>query len=167
MIFETPRLYVRHWGIEDLTNLHDLYGDPAISELIGPALNMAETKQIFDEQLIQYELQPYEGRYVIIEKEDNTFIGTFLMRATHDKDAIEIGYAIKKDDWGKGLATEVVNQGIVYIFQSTTYNTIYAYTEISNTNSKNVLMKCGFKQQPNLFEDGGELNAFSLSKPNN
>ena len=164
MIFETPRLFVRHWGTEDLDNLHDLYSDPAISELIGPTLNIEETKQIFDEQLIQYELQPHEGRYVIIEKESNSFIGTFLMRATRDKNAIEIGYAIKKDDWGKGLATEVVNKSIEYIFQSTSYNTIYAFTEISNKNSKNVLDKCGFTQQQNLFEDGGELNAFLLLK---
>ncbi len=164
MIFETPRLFVRHWGIEDLDNLHDLYGDPAISELIGPTLNIQETKQIFDEQLMQYEMQPHEGRYVIIEKKTSSFIGTFLMRATRETNAIEIGYAIKKEDWGKGLATEVVSQSIAYIFQSTGYETIYAFTEITNVNSKNVLDKCGFTQEDNFIEDGGELNAFSIKK---
>ena len=164
MIFETPRLSVRHWGVEDLNDLHTLYGDPAMSESIGPSLNIMETKQIFDEQMLQYELQPHAGRYVIIEKETNSFIGTFLMRVMVEPGDVEIGYAIKKQDWGKGLATEVVNQGIEYIFQSTSYNTIFAFTEISNINSRKVLDKCGFQQQSNLFEDGGELNAYSLKK---
>ena len=164
MIFETPRLFVRHWGVEDLGNLHDLYSDPAISELIGPKLNIQETKQIFEDQLIQYHMQPYEGRYVIIEKDTDSFIGTFLMRATRVSNSIEIGYAIKKEDWGKGLATEVVGQSIEYIFQSTSYNAIYAFTEISNVNSKNVLDKCGFTQEDNFFEDGDELNAFVIRK---
>ena len=164
MIFETPRLLVRHWGSEDLDDLHTLYGDPAISELIGPTLNIEETRHIFNNQLIQYKTQPHEGRYVIIEKESNAFIGTFLMRATRNSNAIEIGYAIKKEDWGKGLATEVVSQGVTYIFECTSYTIIFAYTELSNVNSKNVLDKCGFRQLDNFFEDGGELNAFSIYK---
>lgn len=164
MIFQTPRLLVRQWGVEDLENLHELYSDPAISEMIGPLLNIEETKQIFEDQLVQYKLQPHEGRYVIIEKKTNSFIGTLLLRATRQKNAIEIGYAIKKSDWGKGLATEVVNESIAYIFNVTAFNVIYAYTELSNVNSKNVLDKCGFVQQENFFEDGGELNVFTLKK---
>ena len=164
MIFETTRLYIRHWGANDLHDLHDLYSDPAICEFIGPSLNISETKQIFEDQLMQYKISPGVGRYVIIKKKTGLFIGTFLLRSIDEKNAVEIGYAFKKADWGKGLATEVVTRSLKYIFESTPFQTIYAFTEPANVNSKNVLDKCGFVQQDDIFEEGAQLNSFSITQ---
>ena len=164
MIFETERLLVRQWEPEDLHKLHSLFADAAIIELIGPPLTLAETRQIFDEQLLQYNIDLQTGRYCIIDKENNHFIGTFLLRKNEKSDAVEIGYAFRKKEWGKGYATEIVKRGVDYIFSSTEFEVIYAYTELPNLNSKKVLVKCGFRQQVNAVEFGMELNLFSIEK---
>jgi len=164
MIFETERLLVRKWESDDLYELYSLYADAAISEYIRPPLTMAETRQIFDEQLVQYNVDKKTGRYCIIEKGNNHFIGTFLLRKNENSDGVEIGYAFRKKEWGKGYATEIVKRGVDYVFSSTEFEEIHAYTEPPNFNSKKVLVKCGFTQQMNAVEFGKELNLFSIEK---
>jgi ribosomal-protein-alanine N-acetyltransferase len=164
MIFETERLLVRKWSENDLQKLHNIYADSAITGDIIPPLTMAETKQIFEDQLTRYDIEPFTGRYFIINKEDNNFIGTFLLRKNEDNNAVEIGYALIKNEWGKGYATEIVKHGVDYVFSNTLFEVINAYTDLPNFNSKKVLVKCGFTQQVNAMEFGNELNLFSIEK---
>jgi len=164
MIFETERLLVREWGEGDLHELHNIYADEAITEDIIPPLTLSETKQIFEDQLSRYHHEPHTGRYFIINKANNQYIGTFLLRKNDDNDAVEIGYALIKNEWGKGYATELVKQGVDYVFSSTIFEVIHAYTNLPNFNSKKVLVKCGFTQQLNSIEFGDELNLFSIEK---
>ena len=164
MIFETDRLYVRQWQKTDLQNLHQLYGDEAIMEYIRPVLTLEETKQIFDKQIAEYSAGRYVGRYLIIEKNGNSFVGIFLLRKPENRDGVELGYAFRLQDWGKGFATEIVKEGVQYIFTTTDFSSIYAFTDMKNVNSKNVLIKSGFTLLENVIEDGERLNVFSLDK---
>lgn len=164
MIFETERLYVRHLKEEDLDALHILYSDPAIMEFIRPPLKIEETRKIFDDQLLQYALEPQLGRYMIVEKNSDTFVGLFMLRKNEDKEGVEIGYSFRKQDWGKGYATEIVKKGVEYTFAFTPFNHIYALTHLRNKNSKKVLAKCGFAYQYDINEDGKQSNLFSIQK---
>lgn len=164
MLFETDRLFVRHLKEADLDALHVLYSDPAIMEFIRPQLTKEETKMIFDEQLLQYSLQPMLGRYMIVQKSTDTFVGLFMLRKNADKEGVEIGYSFRKQDWGKGYATEIVKKGIEYTFAFTLFDTIYASTHFKNVNSKNVLSKCGFTYRYDLSEDGEKSNLYSILK---
>ena len=164
MIFETHRLYVRQWQNTDLQNLHQLYSDKAIMEYIRPILTLEETKKIFDNQMAEYSANQYIGRYLIIEKRSNSFVGIFLLRKPENRDGVEIGYAFRLQDWGKGFATEIVKEGIQYVFTTTDFSSIYAFTDMKNVNSKNVLLKSGFTFLENIIEDGEKLNVFTLNK---
>ena len=164
MIFETQRLYVRHWQQTDLHNLHNLYSDTAIMEYIRPILTIEETRQIFNAQIDQYNVDKYLGRYVIIEKASNSFAGIFLLRKPVDRIGVEIGYAFRKQDWGKGFATEIVKAAVQYVFTSTNFSSIYAYTDRRNINSKKVLKKSGLTYLENIIEDGKSLEVFSIEK---
>jgi RimJ/RimL family protein N-acetyltransferase len=164
MIFETDRLYVRQWQNTDLQNLHQLYSDKAIMQYIRPVLTIEETKKIFDKQMAEYSEGDYVGRYLIIEKSSNLFVGIFLLRKPENRNGVEIGYAFRLQDWGKGFATEIVKKGVQYIFTTTDFSSIYAFTDMQNVNSKNVLIKSGFVFLENIIEDGEALNMFSLKK---
>ena len=163
MLFETERVSVRQWTSDDLSDLHNLYADPGMSDYIGPKLHISETKRIFEDQLFQYNNTPGLGRFVIIDKLSSSFIGILLIRTLEEKNSVELGYAFKKDSWGKGLATEVVSESLQHIFQSTPFSTIYAFTELNNFNSKNVLSKCGFFQLDDIYQDGEEMNSFCIT----
>ncbi len=162
MIFETKRLYVTKWKPKDLKALHALYNDSANKEFILPQLTIEETTKIFEMQLNHYsERFPY-GRYFIVEKLSNKFIGLLLFKKDKNRTGVEIGYSLVKNQWQKGYATEVVKESINWIFKSKGFSSMYAVTELDNENSKNVLLKCGFIQKENFSEHGEEMNLFGL-----
>ena len=164
MIFETERLSVRQWNKKDLPGLHELYSDTAIMEFIHPALTIDETKKIFQDQLAEYKDDNPFGRFLIIDKLSNSFTGIFMLRKPDSLEGVEIGYSFRKQDWGKGFATEIVKKSITYIFQSDMHNIIYAFTHLQNANSKKVLLKCGFTQRKSVIENGEKTTVFYLNK---
>ena len=164
MLFETKRLYVIRWTKNDLDALYQIFNDEAIKESIGPELTIEETETIFNNQLNDYEKKPPFGRYFIVEKESNDCIGLFLLKETQEENSIEIGYSLIKKHWKKGYATEIVNEGVNWLFGQNKFLTIYAVTETDNINSQNVLLRCGFKSEENILEDDKEMNLFSLVK---
>ncbi len=162
MIFETERLYVTRWQQHDLRALHDLYNDPALKEFIFPKLTLEETKQIFENQLNLYSSHFPFGRYFIVEKISDKFIGILLFRKDKKRARVEIGYSLIKDEWNKGYATEIVKESIEWLFEQNRFVSISAITELSNENSKNVLLKCGFHAEENFVENGKEMNLFGI-----
>jgi len=164
MIFETERLYVTKWKPRDLNALHELYNDTAIKEFILPKLTMAETRSIFENQLNHYSGHTPFGRYFIVEKLSNKFIGILLFKKDNKKAGVEIGYSIIKNYWKRGYATEVVKESIAWLFESKGFTSIYAITGSCNENSKNVLLKCGFLPEKEFIENGEEMNLFELMK---
>jgi [ribosomal protein S5]-alanine N-acetyltransferase len=162
MIFETERLYVAKWKSDDLEVLYQLFDDVAIKEFILPRLTIEETTHIFEEQLNNYDKNFPFGRYFIKEKINNDFIGLLLFKENKNKAGVEIGYALKKEYWNKGYATEIVQQSIQWLQAQKQISNIYAITETDNTNSHRVLLKCGFIQQANCVEDGKVMSLFGL-----
>jgi [ribosomal protein S5]-alanine N-acetyltransferase len=162
MIFETERLYVTRWQQHDLIALHELYNDPALKDSIFPKLALEETRHIFENQLNLYNTSFPFGRYFIVEKSTDKFIGILLFRKDNNKKGVEIGYSLTKDEWNKGYATEIVKESIEWLFEQDRFLSISAITELSNKNSKNVLLKCGFHAEENFIENGQEMNLFGI-----
>ena len=164
MIFETERLYVTKWKPRDLNALHELYNDTAIKEFILPQLTLEETRSIFENQLNLYSGDAPFGRYFIVEKSSDRFVGLLLLKKDSKKPGVEIGYSIIKSCWNRGYATEIVKEGIEWLFESEGFTSIYAITGSNNKNSRNVLFKCGFFPEETFFENGEEMNLFELVK---
>ena len=162
ILFETPRLLVRQWEVNDLDHLFFLYSDPAVMQFIRATLSLEETRQILLSHIEHYKTHPFEGRFGVIEKNSENFIGTFLLKPSDAVEGMEIGYAFLKACWGRGLGTEVVKGGVTFAFDKTGVEELFAITEISNEASKNVLRKCGFRQLDNFLEHGKEVNLFVI-----
>lgn len=167
ILFETMRLYVRHWKLDDLEKIYALYSDPAVMQYIRATLTLEETRHILTTHLAGYIETPYKGRFAVIEKATEAFIGTFLLKDSDTVAGLEIGYAFLQECWGKGYATELVQEGVKFAFDKHSIKELYAITELHNEASRNVLMKCGFKQMDNILEYGKEVNLFLKLKIQN
>ena len=167
MLFETERLYVTKWEDGDLASLYELFNDTAIKELILPKLTMEETEYIFEKQLHAYKNNYPFGRYFIVEKLSNEFIGLLLLRKSKEEEGVEIGYSLIKKHWKKGYATEIVHEGVNWLFEQKEISNIYAVTETGNVDSQHVLLKCGFCREDNFMKkESREIN-FTLSREYN
>jgi ribosomal-protein-alanine N-acetyltransferase len=76
-----------------------------------------------------------------------------------------LGYALLKEYWGKGYASESARAGRQYAFEVMKLPQIVAITEMDNIASQKVLLKCGFIQQPNIMENDKEVCFFVSENP--
>ncbi len=162
MLFETQRLYVRQFTEADLHSLYLFSSDPVVMKYIRPPLSLEASKELLDIQLNGYQVNPNFGRFAVIEKASEKYIGNFLLRPSEVMGGTETGYAFFEKYWGNGFATEITKKALQFAFEDLQIKRLYAITEILNEGSKNVLRKCGFTQLPNFLENGKELCLFEI-----
>jgi 3-dehydroquinate dehydratase / shikimate dehydrogenase len=64
-------------------------------------------------------------------------------RQAHFTPAVEIGWRLHYDFWGKGYATEGANAALQYGFESIGLNAIVSFTAVTNTRSRRVMERLG------------------------
>lgn len=170
-IFETDRLIIRRYTPADQDNFNRLNGDPEIMRYIREAKDPQECVVILKRNIAFYQQHPLMGRWAMIEKASGAFIGSFAIIPVETVDQsrhaeIQIGYALLKEYWGKGFATESTLSGRQYAFDVMKLPKIVAITEIKNIASQKVLLRSGFVQQHNIVEANRALCYFDSLNPN-
>jgi [ribosomal protein S5]-alanine N-acetyltransferase len=171
MKLQTPRLMLRELLPSDDINIFELDSDPEVHTYVG---NNPITKIEQAREVITFIRQQYEdngiGRWAVIEKESNAFIGwaglkLYKEEANNHSNFYELGYRFMKKYWGKGYATEASKALIDYGFQEMKLTEIFAMTDIDNKASRHVLEKCGFIYINDF--DLGEMRCawFRIGKP--
>ncbi len=164
LIFETERLIVRPYVTGDELNFFALNGNEEVVRYIRAAKTREECDEFLATIIKDYAIHPLYGRWAVEEKQSRDFVGSFALIPVEGLDQMQLGYALLPGEWGKGYATELTKAGLDYIFQKTTIDPIYAYTEVPNTPSQKVLLKAGFQLYGNRLEGTKELSGFCLHK---
>lgn len=171
VIFETDRLIIRRYTLEDDENFFNLNGDPEIMKYIREPKSRQECTVFLKRNLAYYEQHPLMGRWAMIEKASNEFCGSFAVIPVETVDSsrhaeIQLGYALLKDYWGKGYATESTLGGRQYAFDVMKLPVVVAITDTANVASQKVLLRSGFEQQPDIMEGNRPLCYFTSRNPN-
>ena len=164
IIFETERLVVRQFTMNDANEFFRMNSDPEVMQYIRPVKNQQETDHFLQANIQLYQQQPLYGRWYAAEKSTGQFVGSFALIAIEGTDKMQIGYSLMPEFWGKGYATELTIEGLKYVFTKTSINIIYGVTEEPNTGSQNVLMKAGFKEDEVFMEGQKRLLRYMLEK---
>lgn len=147
---ETDRLILREIEDYDLQGVFELYSQPEVHMYLGEELvkSMKEAESIIDYIRNQYK-QNGIGRWAVIEKETNDFIGWSGLKiedeVREEMDYYDLGYRFKKEYWGKGIATETALVSLKFGFQEMNLTNIYAGAHVDNIGSNKVLKKVGLK----------------------
>jgi len=165
-ILETPRLIVRRYSMDDINHFFLLNSNAETMKYIRPVRNMEECIKILQKNIAYYEAHPKLGGWAAFEKDTKNYIGSLAIFPVGETDKIQIGYSFLPPYWGKGYATELVKAGIPFFFDNNSDEVIYAITETLNTVSRNVLIKCGFKEESFIMENETPLVQFILSREN-
>ena len=167
ILFETERLIVRHYTKDDSDNFFLLNGVEEIMRYIRPAKTREEADQFLSEILQKLEEDPASGRWAVEEKQTSVFVGSFaFIPVERTENKMQLGYALLKQNWGKGYATELTMGGLQYVFTKTALTEILAVTEMSNTASQKVLLKAGFIFHSTYKEGTKELFQYIFLKQN-
>lgn len=172
IVVETERLILREILPTDVDGLFNLDSDPEVHRYLGNKI-VKDKDQIVD--LINFIRQQYIdnriGRWAIIDKENNDFMGwsglKFVTEITNNhNNYFDLGYRLIKKYWGKGIATEAALASLEYAFNKLNTDEVFAMADCENSASNKILKKVGFHFIETFKLDGITHNWYKITKKN-
>lgn len=161
-ILETNRLFLRELNPDDAENFYNLNLNPNVIKYTGnSAFKSTEEARAFLENYPDYKLNGY-GRWAVINKETNTFIGWCGLKFGETENETDIGFRFFEKEWNKGYATESAMACINYGFEKLHLKRIIGRAMKANTGSIKVLEKIGLKYKQNAELDGQEAVIYEI-----
>jgi len=151
----TPRLGFSRWTEGDLPLALSLWGDPAVTALIGGPFNPEKVGQRLALEIettrahgVQYWpifRMPGAGPEEPVDPA-RVFAGCAGLRPYRIEDRIfELGVHLRPECWGKGLAREAAAAVIQYAFETLDAEALFAGHHPENASSRKLLGKLGFQ----------------------
>jgi len=165
--FETERLILRPYTLDDVDSAYEVNRDPEVSRYTGdggPKTRDEMLTILRDHVIADYQRHGY-GRYVVIHKENNENIGFSGLKYLTEHDEVDIGYRFAKKMWGKGIATESCRPFLDYGFHTLKLKKIVGLVVPENAGSIRVLKKLGFSLERQFVEDGEDVLQYALLNP--
>ena len=148
-MLETDRLILRDLQESDLPALIALNQDPEVMQNFPKLYSQAESLRLY--QGIQDEVKAYGySLWAVEEKDSQKFIGLVGLhhsdlRIFAGKEAVEIGWRLRKEFWNRGYATEAAQACLDFAFQQAGLSEVYSFTSLLNLPSQKVMQKLGME----------------------
>jgi len=151
---ETARTFLRRLSVEDADDMFAYARDPEVARYVSWEAHECIEHTVG--YLMQVEEAYCGGGHLdwgIVLKESGRLIGTCGFPALHrEHDAAELGYALSREHWGRGLATECARAVLDHGFDRLDLNRIEAFCIPGNAASARVLVKLGMTREGLLRE---------------
>jgi len=152
---ETERLTLQLHEEADVDNLFILRSDPEVMTYMDSA--PAQDKSVVLNRIreIRQDFKDQKGiNWTIKLKNSDEAIGYMsLWKIDHSNHRVELGYALKKEHWRKGISYEAAQRVIDFAFKDLKAHSIMANINPDNKNSEALLLKLGFRQEAYFRED--------------
>lgn len=146
IVFETPRLLLRQFATTDAHLIYRLNSNTKVlTYLHEPVLHSLDNAAAIIENIILPQYANQLGRWAIIEKANNEFLGWCGLKSRPELGEIDIGYRLLEEAWGRGVATEAALYSLQYGFNHLQLDSIVGRAHIENTASIRVLEKLGMQ----------------------
>ena len=154
MILETKRLYLRRFILNDAKDMYLLNLDEEVLKFTGdnPFLSIGAATN-FIKKYNHYDRYDF-GRWAVITKEENHFIGWCGLKYTSELDEVDIGFRFFKKYWNQGFATESAIACLDYGFKKHKLKLIVGRAMKENIYSIKVLEKIGMSFIKEINFDG-------------
>ena len=169
MPLPTKRLRFSRWNDVDPAHAHALWGDEAVTRLIGGPWTHAQCSQRLADQLasdVQY--------WPLMHREDGEFVGCCGLRPRRAQAGsesscteFELGFHLMLTFWGRRLAAEAATSVILHAFGPLGATALYAGHNPANVASRKVLTRIGFTQtHEEYYEPTGLMHpTYLLHRP--
>ena len=151
---ETPRLRLRALTTGDVPALFAIYSDPeAMRYWSHPAMT-----DIGEAEALLQDIESHAGPQTLFEwgiarREDDLVIGTCtLHRIDRQHRRAELGYILRRDLWGRGLAHEALTALVNHAFGAMGLHRLEADIDPRNTGSIRSVQRLGFRREGQLRE---------------
>ncbi|WP_240700237.1 GNAT family N-acetyltransferase [Sphingomonas gei] len=139
-VLETARLRLRPGTPADAEALHPAFADPEMMRWWSnpPHHSVEQTRADLAQRA------PEWRRWIITLKEDGRAIGFVAVGEKRQGNVSEIGYLLRREYWGTGIAAEAATRVIDQLFAEG-QRRVFADTDPDNVASRRLLERLGFK----------------------
>lgn len=147
----TERLLLRAWRDHDLEPFAALNADPVVMEHFPAPLTRRESDAFVD--VVQERWREGGPSWWAVEEIDGApfigFVGLSEVRFDeHFTPAVEVGWRLAREHWGRGYAPEAARAAIDHGFDVLDLEEIVSFTVPANTRSRRVMEKLGMRHDP-------------------
>ena len=155
-ILETDRLFIRGLRADDLDELYEVCGDPELMRHVGDGrpLTREQTRQWIEKSQDNYRRHGF-GCAAVVAKDGSRFAGYCGLVYGPGGADMEIIYALKKQYWGAGLASEAAAAMIEYGFGKCRLKRIVATIDPANRASVRIAEKLGMTHREDRLDEHG------------
>ncbi len=147
----TKRLLLRPWTQADFEPFAQLNADPRVMECFPSTLSRSESdKQA--EKISNLITKQGWGLWAVSVPDVAEFIGFIGLNpvtfSAHFTPAVEIGWRLAFDYWGRGYAFEGAEAALNYAFSTLHLKEVVSFTAIQNMRSRRLMEKLGMHHDP-------------------
>lgn len=146
MMLETKRLVLREMTLHDVDDLLEVLSDSEAMQFYPQPFDR-QMVQTWIERNVQRYAQHGFGLWALILKQTGRLIGDcgLVVQEVDGVKEIEIGYHIRRDLWGKGLATEAAQACRDFGFNQLGFDKLISLIHPANVASHRVAEKNGMR----------------------
>ena len=161
-VLETERLRLTNWLPEHTDDLVALHGDPEVARYLSLNGDPWTRQQAIDRIALweQNFTQHRMGKLRLIRKSDGVFVGRAGFGIYAPTGEPELGYALFRQNWGRGYAFEAAAGLRDWLFRETDHNHFIGLADIRNTASIRILQGIGMQTTEIKPEPGGQMCQF-------
>jgi len=163
VVFETPRLLARRIEPADSAAMHKVYGNAEAMRWVGDGnpLDLAQCEHWVEVTHRNYATRGY-GMFALVSREDGSVIGFCGLVHPGGQAEAEIKYALCRESWGQGLASEAAAALLVTAHSRFGLDRVIATAAPENIASHRVLLKAGMQRGAlRRNEDGSDTQLFA------
>jgi ribosomal-protein-alanine N-acetyltransferase len=148
-VLESASLRLRPLVDSDVDDVFGIFGDPEVMRYWSfPAFRARSQAEQFMATIRQAFAARTSVLWGIVRREDDVLLGTcrlFHFESEHRR--AEIGFALRRGDWGRGLASEAVAAVLDFAFGPLDLIRIEADADPRNERSIRLLERLGFRRE--------------------
>lgn len=154
-VFETPRLMLRLLQYEDVDAIFAVIGDPVAMQYYPRAFERKDAEEWVGRNINRYTEQGH-GLYAVVLKATGAVIGDcgLVTQQIEGESLLEVGYHLRRDQWGNGYATEAARGCMEYAFRTLNAEKVISLIRPENLPSQRVAERNGMKIERRIMFSG-------------
>ena len=162
IVLETERLRLTNWLPEHLDDVVRLHGHPDVALYLKGVPETVEQGQARLDTWADNFRTHRMGKLRVTRKDDGVFVGRAGFGIYPPTGEPEIGYAMLRENWGKGYATEAAAGLRDWIFRETAWDHFIGFADVRNAASIHVLQSIGLRPTFVRTEPDGQVCQFHI-----
>ena len=149
----TERLVLRKMLPKDAEDMHEYAQEPLVTNFLlwEPHVSIKFTQSYLKFIQTQYAAASFFDWAVTLADSGKMIVTCGFASIDTDNDAVEIGYVINPEYWGKGYATEALSRMLSFGFGVLGMHRIYVRIMSGNLASERVAKKCGMRHEATFY----------------